>query len=91
MKLNATIKYLKSLVDDFSNNNLSERGSEHVQYRPQNWTHPEPHSVPVEQFLAMLRFEQRDKLTELPIELERSGRDDFFCYPQYFPTIKTGW
>jgi hypothetical protein len=49
-----------------------------VQYRPQNWTHPELHSVPVEQFLAMLRFEQRDKLAELPIDLDRSGRDDFF-------------
>ena len=49
-----------------------------VQLRPHNWTHPEPHSVPVEQFLAMLRFEQRDKLAELPIDLNRSGRDDFF-------------
>jgi hypothetical protein len=48
-----------------------------VQYRPQNWTHPEPHSVPVEQFLAMLRFEQRDKLAELPIDLNWSGRGDF--------------
>ena len=45
---------------------------------PQYRTHPEPHSVPVEQFLAMLRFEERDKLTELPIDLDRSGRDDFF-------------
>jgi len=26
----------------------------------------------------MLRFEQRDKLAELPIDLDRSGRDDFF-------------
>jgi len=48
----------------------------------QNWTHPETHSVPVEQFLAMLRFEQRDKVAdlvceaELPIDLNRSGRDD---------------
>jgi hypothetical protein len=41
-------------------------------------THPEPHSVPVEQFLAMLRFDQRDKLAELPIDLNRSGRDEFF-------------
>jgi hypothetical protein len=46
--------------------------------RPHNWTHPKPHSVPVEQFLAMLRFEQRDKLAELPIDLDRSGRDDIF-------------
>ena len=55
-----------------------------VHLRPPNWTHPEPHSVPVEQFLAMLRFEQRDKVAdivseaELPIDLDRSGRDDFF-------------
>jgi hypothetical protein len=34
--------------------------------------------MPVEQFLAMLRFEQRDKLAELPIDLMESGRDDFF-------------
>ncbi len=40
-------------------------------------THPEPHSVPIEQFLAMLCFDQRDKLAELPIDLNRSGRDDF--------------
>ena len=48
-----------------------------------NRTHPEPHSVQVEQFLAKLRFEQRDKVAdfiseaELPIDLKRSGRDDF--------------
>ena len=47
-------------------------------------THPEPQSVPVEQFLAMLRFEQREKVTELIceaellIDLNRSGRDDCF-------------
>jgi len=37
--------------------------------------HPEPQSIPVEQFLAMLRCEQRNKLAELPGELVegRSG------------------
>jgi hypothetical protein len=40
-------------------------------------THPEPNSVPIEQFLAMLCFDQRDKLADLPIDLNRSGRDDF--------------
>jgi hypothetical protein len=40
-------------------------------------THPELPTLEVEQFLAMLRFEQRDKLAELPIDLNRSGRDDF--------------
>ena len=45
---------------------------------PPDCTHPEPHSVPVEQFLAMLRFDNRDKLAELPIDLMESGRDDFF-------------
>ena len=48
-----------------------------VQYRPQNWTHPELRTFEVEQFLAMLRFEQRDKLAELPIDLMESGWDDF--------------
>jgi hypothetical protein len=33
--------------------------------------------LPVEQFLAVPRFEQRDKLEELPIDLNRIGRDDF--------------
>ncbi len=62
-----------------------------VHLRPHNWTHPEPHLVPVEQFLAMLRFEQRDKVAdlvseaELPIDLDRSGRDDFFSIPPVFP------
>ena len=41
-----------------------------VHLRPQNWTHPEPHSVPVEQFLAMLRFEQRDMVADLVSEAE---------------------
>ena len=40
-------------------------------------THPEPPSIPVEQFLAMLRFEQRDKLAELPGDLLETGRDCF--------------
>ena len=42
-----------------------------------NRTHPEPPSIPVEQFLAMLRFEQRDKLAELPGDLLETGRDGF--------------
>ncbi len=29
----------------------------------------------------MLRFEQRGKVAELPIDLDRSGRDDFFNTP----------
>jgi len=29
-------------------------------------THPEPHQMDVEQFLEMLRFDQRSKLEELP-------------------------
>jgi hypothetical protein len=42
-------------------------------------THPEPHSLAVEQFLAMLRFApaQRGKLAELPDDLV-GGRDVFF-------------
>ena len=39
-------------------------------------THPEPHSLAVEQFLVVVRFEQRSKLAELPSELVR-GRDVF--------------
>jgi len=33
--------------------------------------------MPVEQFLAMLRFEQRNKLAELPGKILESGRDEF--------------
>ena len=39
-------------------------------------THPEPYSLAVEQFLAMVRFEQRSKLAELPGDLV-GGRDVF--------------
>jgi hypothetical protein len=47
------------------------------------WTHPEPHTAPVDQ---RLRYEQRDKvaalpLAELSIDLDRNGRDDFFYIP----------
>jgi len=34
-----------------------------------NETHLEPHQIGVEQFLEMLRFEQRSKLEELPVTL----------------------
>ncbi len=41
-------------------------------------THLEPHTAPVEQFLAMLRFDKRDKLAELPLDLVKvSARDEF--------------
>ena len=39
--------------------------------------HPEPHTLAVEQFLEMLRFENRSKLAELPDELVKGYRDDF--------------
>jgi hypothetical protein len=32
----------------------------------------EPPTIPVERFFAMLRFEQRSRLAELPIDLEGS-------------------
>jgi hypothetical protein len=49
--------------------------SERVRFRPHKRTHPEPLNIPVEQFLAMLRFEGRSKLAELPDDLMkgRSG------------------
>jgi hypothetical protein len=42
-----------------------------------NRSHPEPQSIPAEQYLAMLHFEQRNTLAELPDELVKNGRDDF--------------
>ena len=44
-------------------------------------THPEPHSEAVEQFLAMLRFKQRDKLSELPTEIMEAIRDECVFSP----------
>jgi len=47
---------------------IEKSGSIRVQYRPPYWTHLEPHSEEVEQFLAMLRFEQKsqaEKLSEI--------------------------
>ena len=38
---------------------------------------PEQPKVPVEQFLNMLRFEGRNKLTELPSDWDEVNRDDF--------------
>ena len=38
-----------------------------------NRTHLELHQLSVEQFLEMLRFEQRDKLEELPVTLKVSS------------------
>ena len=40
-------------------------------------THPEKHSITIEQFLVMPRFEQRDKLAELSVDHLESGQDDF--------------
>ena len=47
---------------------------------PLERTHPEPHSEAVEQFLAMLKFEQRDKLAELPNEIMEEVRDDCIVF-----------
>jgi hypothetical protein len=38
----------------------------------------------------MLRFEQRDKLAELPEDLLESGRDDFFNSPSNSQQSNTG-
>jgi hypothetical protein len=37
--------------------------------------HSEPRDEAVEQFLAMLRIEQREKLAELPGYLEKGGSE----------------
>jgi len=51
------------------------RGSEQVRFGPQ--IKIQPLYILVEQLLAMPHFEKRDKLAELPIDLNRSGRIDF--------------
>jgi hypothetical protein len=40
-------------------------------------TYPEPHQIGVEQFLEMLRFDQRPKLEELR-KIRMRIRDDFY-------------
>jgi hypothetical protein len=47
--------------------NHGEGGSEQVRFRPQ--LENELPDIPVEQFLASLRFEQRGKLDQLGIKL----------------------
>ena len=82
-------------MEDHKESLTQKRSQVRVLFRPQRRTHPEPLSVPVEQFLAMLRFEQREKLVELPIDLMESGRDDFDLLNQprtaSLPTQITGW
>ena len=46
-----------------------------------NRIHPEPRTEAVEQFLARLRFEQRDKLAELPNEIVEAVRDECYNFP----------
>ncbi len=50
-------------------------GSSQVSFPPQ--IKIQPLYILVEQLLALLRFEKRDKLPELPIDLNRSSRNDF--------------
>jgi hypothetical protein len=54
---------------------ITQRSLVRIQAPLPNRTHPEPCMVVVEQFLAMLRFEQRGKLAELLFDImqERSG------------------
>ena len=44
---------------------VEEASSIRVHYRPLLWTHLEPHSEAVGQFLAMLRFEQKNQTERL--------------------------
>jgi len=66
-ELHSPFAYLRSLVDDFQN--LVLCGSDHVRSGSSTPTHPEPHTIAVEQFFEILRFENRSKLAELPDEL----------------------
>jgi hypothetical protein len=44
---------------------IQKIGPIRVQYRPLSWTHLEPHTEEVEQFLAMLKFEQKHQVKKL--------------------------
>ena len=59
-------------------------GSEWTLLGGPNGTCTEPLSLAVEQFLEMVRFEQRARLAELPEELVR-GQDVFLQPPISFP------
>jgi hypothetical protein len=86
-QLNAPFAYLQHIVEDLSNLDSVPRGSTQVLVGAPNISYPEPYNVPVEQVLAMLRFRQRSKLAELPINLEGSVRDDFVYSSNCFPRM----
>lgn len=67
-ELNAPFTYLKSLVDDFSTNNHTKRGSCFVQLGPSHSIRTS--SVSLDQFLASVRFENRSKLDQLNIDFD---------------------
>jgi hypothetical protein len=58
-----------SLVDNVRATSPHEGGSTQVQVGVSGSVIDESLTDPVERFLAMLRFEQRDKLAQLPVEL----------------------
>ena len=50
---------------------ITRRSLVRIQAPLPDWTYLEPRDIVVEEFLEMLRFEQRSKLAELPGDLLR--------------------
>ena len=65
--------YLTSLKSVTSAPSSSTLGSEQLRLPSYISIHPEPQSETIEQLFAKLRFENRDKLKELPIDLSFGG------------------
>jgi hypothetical protein len=78
-ELHSSFSYLTTLEADLCEEPY-ECGSEHV--RLGVFENGEPPTIPGERFFAMLRFEQRGRLEELPLDLEEGGLGRSLLYPQ---------
>ena len=68
-ELHSPFAYLTELVTDLRTTGPNRRGSKTVRLPQLVGPDPNPLDMPVERFLAMLRFEQKDKLADLPLDL----------------------
>jgi hypothetical protein len=65
-ELHAPFAHRQTLAGILLSIDMQECGFARARLGPPNKTHPEPYTMAEEQFLAMLRFEQRSRLAELP-------------------------
>jgi hypothetical protein len=78
--LNSPFMYLDYLANDLRGVWISSRGSSDVSLGVPKRTRLELRDIAVNEFLEMLRFEQRGKLAELPTEVYERVRDECYKY-----------